>query len=74
MVQKGGGKMRPDCNRCDTRYKCPGTNLDEMETCKRFAPPEEGWTMAEILLYHPTTLNEALRKLPFDTNLNFYLK
>jgi hypothetical protein len=30
--------------------------------------------LAELALAHPTSLNKALSALPFEANLNFYLK
>ncbi len=64
--------MTPDCNRCATQ-QCQGKK-EPKKTCTRWLPPKEGWQLAELALAYPTSLNEALRQLPFETNLDFYLK
>jgi hypothetical protein len=60
----------PDCNRCDAPGRCKGENVP----CPRFCSPPDKWQMAELLLEHPNSLNLALTSLPFEANLNFYLK
>ena len=66
-------QIYPDCNRCET--KCGGIfDLKAMQACSRHIPPKEGWMLAELALAHPSELNEALKDLPFDVSLNFYLK
>lgn len=61
-----------DCNRCNTR--CTGKDKNENLNCKRHTIPKDGFMLAELTLVHATNLNEALSALPFDANLNFYLK
>ncbi len=62
----------PDCNRCDTR--CTGKGKNEKTYCIKSTIPKEGFMLAELALVHATNLNKALSALPFDANLNFYLK
>ena len=59
-----------DCNRCAT--KCSGNQFTP--DCRYYMPPPEGFMLAECALSHPQSLHDALSALPFDTNLNFYLK
>jgi hypothetical protein len=65
-----------DCNRCSPAERCKGKTQRELDIygCGRFRPPSEGWQLAELALAHPTSLNRALSALPFEANLNFYLK
>ena len=65
-------KTIPDCNRCEPGIKCAGRA--NPVGCVSYIPPKEGWMMAELLLAHPTSLNEALKDLPFDVSLDFYLR
>ena len=62
----------PDCNRCDT--DCTGKGKNKKTNCKKHTIPKEGFMLAELTLVHATSLNKALSALPFDANLNFYLK
>ena len=62
----------PNCNRCEPAIKCAG--MTNPEGCRNYIPPKDTWMMAELLLAHPTSLNEALKDLPFDVNLGFYLR
>jgi len=62
----------PNCNDCQPSAKCKGSF--SFQNCKRHTPRVGGWTLAELALAHPDNLNKALRALPFETNLGFYLK
>lgn len=53
------------CNRCNPATRCRG---DHKEKCKGFKPPRDTWKLGELVLAHPTSLNEALSKLSFETN------
>lgn len=65
--------QKPDCNRCEPLGgKCNG--VINPEKCHKFCPPKNTWMLAELALAHPTSLNAALSALPFETNLEFYLK
>jgi len=66
-------KIKEDCNRCDPLGGSCNGKLNP-EGCKRYCKPKEGWMLAELALSHPTSLNEALSALPFETNLMFYLR
>lgn len=44
------------------------------DSCKNFKQPYDTWKLAELVLAHPTKLNEALSTLPFETNIDMYLK
>lgn len=70
----------PDCNRCD-RKGCDPTfvvnrirYLKKNFICKGHVQPRSGWPLVELALAHPTGLNEALSNLPFQINLNLYLR
>jgi len=62
----------PDCNRCEPSIKCAGRV--NPEGCRSHCPPKDTWMLAELLLVYPSSLNAALKDLPFDVNLGFYLK
>ncbi len=63
----------PDCNRCDT--DCTGKRRKKtLSKCVKHTLPKEGFMLAELTLVHATNLNKALSALPFNANLNFYLK
>ncbi len=64
--------IEPDCNNCQPNIKCSG-RIDSQK-CKSFKPPRSGWILAEMALEYPTGLNAALSTLPYDVNLNLYLK
>lgn len=67
--------MIPNCNRCNVRMRCRGeSNMEKMNKCKKFIPPYDKFKLAEIALAHPTSLNEALSVLPFETNISNYIK
>lgn len=69
---KREGKMKIiDCNRCDNS-NCKGRT--DYKNCTQYLPPKDTWMLAELALAHPTSLNQALSQLPFECNLNFYLK
>jgi len=42
--------------------------------CPGQKPTRGTFMLAELALSYPTSLNEALSALPFDCNLNFYLR
>jgi len=65
-------RYTPDCNRCDRT--CTGKDKNKKMNCKRHIIPKEGFMLAELTLVHASSLNKALSALPFDANLNFYLK
>ncbi len=65
-------EIGPNCNDCEPVIKCPGRGGSQ--NCKSYLPRKAGWMLAELALAHPTSLNEALSALPFEVNLNFYLK
>jgi len=65
-------RYTPDCNRCDN--VCTGKNKNENLNCVKHTIPKEGFMLAELTLAHATSLNSALSALPFDANLNFYLR
>lgn len=66
-------KGTPDCNNCTT--DCGGaSSINDMLTCKNYARPKSGWMLTELALAYPTSLNKALRQLPFEVNLDFYLR
>ena len=65
-------RYTPDCNRCDTL--CNGKGKNRKTNCTKPTIPKEGFMLAELTLVHATNLNKALSALPFDTNLNLYLK
>lgn len=60
-----------NCNRCNPNVRCRG---DHKEKCKGFIPPFDKWKLVEIALAHPTSLNEALSALPFETNIGIHLE
>jgi len=62
-----------DCNRCDWNY-CSKKQQKDFENCVLHTIPKEGFMLAELTLVHATNLNKALSALPFNANLNFYLK
>ena len=62
----------PDCNRCSTI--CAGKGKNKNVSCVEHTVPKEGFMLAELTLVHATSLNRALSALPFEANLNFYLK
>jgi hypothetical protein len=53
------------CNKCNPIVRCRG---DHRDWCKGFNPIRSTWKLGELVLTHPTSLNEALSKLPFATN------
>ena len=61
-----------DCNYCVPQFECKGR--PDSENCTRHRPPVGTFMLAELALAHPTSLNESLSRLPFDCNLEFYLK
>ena len=68
---------QPSCNRC--KAQCRGNKIknryaDLEVNCNRWVSPSGTFMLAELALAHPTSLNEALSVLPFDVNLNFFLK
>jgi len=63
---------QPNCNRCATKM-CKGMNRPQ-DKCLRWTNPDGKFMLAELVLAHATSLNEALTDLPFDCNLNFYLR
>ena len=65
-------RRTPDCNRCNTI--CTGKGKNENLNCTGHIIPKEGFMLAELTLVHATSLNRALSALPFEANLNFYLK
>lgn len=65
-------KNHPDCNRCEPGGKCFG--MFNSELCRRHIPPKDTWMLVELALAHPTSLNQALKDLPFDVSLDFYLR
>jgi hypothetical protein len=78
IKQKGGINMflnrknyTADCNRCNTK-NCNGMTREA--NCQKHSIPKEGFMLAELTLAHATSLNKALSALPFETNLEFYLK
>ena len=62
----------PDCNKCDT--DCTGKGKNIKTNCTKHTIPKEGFMLAELALTYATSLNKALSALPFDVNLNLYLK
>ncbi len=63
---------RKDCNNCSPEMPCKG-RVDS-KNCFKHKLPKSGWMLAELALAHPTSLNQALSALPFECNLEFYLK
>lgn len=72
IVYMNRRRHTPDCNRCNTT--CTGKNKNEELDCTDYNIPKEGFMLAELTLVHATSLNNALSALPFEANLNFYLK
>ncbi len=67
-------KIKQDCNRCDPLGSGHCKGKADPSGCHRFCPPKDTWILAELALAHPTSLNEALSVLPFETNLSLYLR
>lgn len=72
--------LKANCNRC-SKKGCKGSVLPfEIEmvnpelNCKTYVRPKEGFILAEMALTYPSSLNESLSALPFETNLGFHLK
>jgi len=66
--------MIANCNRCDRGICQDARKMRIGDSCKRFKPPYSTWKLAELVLAHPTSLNEALSALPFKTNINVRLE
>ena len=65
--------MTPDCNRCNRGICMAAKKMRIGDNCNRFKPPHDTWKLAELALAHPTSLNEALSVLPFETNIDVHL-
>lgn len=65
---------RPNCNRCQPFRRCNGKTPRGEVGCELFFPPPEGWQFAELLLAHPQSTYDTLNGLPFEVNLDFYLR
>jgi len=65
--------MRIDCNRCDKGICMAAKKMKIGDSCRNFKPPYDQWKLAELVLAHPTSLNEALSALPFETNIDIHL-
>ena len=63
---------QPNCNRCGN--KGCNSKKQSSKNCARWTDPTGKWMLAELALAYPSSLNRALSALPFDTNLNFFLK
>ena len=66
-----------DCKTCRLPARCKDKHN---QNCKFFRQREakrkarrNGWTVAELALAYPTSLNKALSALPFRVDLAFYL-
>jgi hypothetical protein len=66
-------KRMPDCNRCDQGDMCNGL-MNPKENCSRHLPPDEKWMLAEMALEHPQGIHDTFVSLPFDVNMDFYIK
>lgn len=67
--------MAQNCNRCNMGTNCKGaSNMEKMMSCKRYKKPQDTFKLAEIVLAHPTSLNEALSALPFEANIGIHLE
>ena len=66
--------MIANCNRCDKGICVAAKKMNIGDSCKNFRPPYDKWRLAELALAHPTSLNEALSALPFETNIDTYLE
>ena len=65
--------MIPNCNRCDKGICMAAKKMKIGDSCKNFRPPYDKWKLAELVLAYPTSLNEALSALPFETNIGIHL-
>lgn len=65
-------KEPENCNRCAAK-NCKGLSVTPLG-CAKWISPTGSFMLAELALAHATSLNEALSALPFEANLNFYLK
>lgn len=42
--------------------------------CPKHAEPKTGFKLAEIAMNHPQSLHDSLSQLPFDVNINRYIR
>lgn len=64
--------LKADCNRCDKKG-CRGT-VNPSIKCDAYIKPRDTFKLGELALAYPDNLNKSLSALPFETNLNFYLR
>lgn len=66
-------QVNPDCNHCST--KCLGVKTAlEMINCRKHFVPTSRVRFIDLALECPTSLNEALSALPFETNIELYME
>jgi len=53
---------RVDCNRCNPTIKCKGIGV--INWCSQFIPPRDSFSLIEMALNYPNSLNKALSALP----------
>ena len=53
-----------NCNSCNVGDRCSGcADMSTMVTCPAHRPPEGKFTLIELALFHPTSLNNCLSEL-----------
>lgn len=76
---------QPNCNRCDSpcaqvcSAKIGGKIVArrgrrDFQKCTAYHRPSGKFMLAELALAHPQSLHDSLCRLPFEVNLDFYLK